>query len=104
MTLPITQKQQADLRLMRRSHPVLAKLATAVAIAFEPSQIDNPEMARVILDVTCRRIIAGDQAAKDALIGHLEYFGKLNCLTPTQFTEFIQTIRELDQPSIISTG
>ncbi|MDU8357958.1 hypothetical protein [Pseudomonas syringae group sp. J309-1] len=95
MPLPITPTQRATLRMLRRSHPELAKLAIAVANVFNTSMIQNPELARLILEKTCRRIAGGEPGSHEAMILHLERFGQLNCLSPEQVTEFTVRIRKL---------
>lgn len=72
VSLPITARQWRALRALQCSHPDLGELAAAIALAFDASTLDNPELARVILEVTCRRILSGDPIARTALIDHLE--------------------------------
>lgn len=95
MSLPITARQLNALRALQRARTDLGDLATAVALAFDPSKVDNPEMARLILENTCRRIVMGQSGSHSVLIRHLEHFGGLNCLTPEQVTEFCSRIRTL---------
>ncbi|MFK7699515.1 hypothetical protein [Pseudomonas caspiana] len=95
MSLPITARQLNALRALQRTDPDLGDLATAVALAFDASTIDNPELARLILEKTCRRIVAGEPGSHDAMILHLERFGQLNCLSPAQVTDFTNRIRKL---------
>nr|WP_240350519.1 hypothetical protein [Pseudomonas viridiflava] len=75
--------------------PHLGELATAVALAFDASTIDNPELARLLLEKTCRRIVAGEPGSHEAMILHLERLGELNCLSPAQVTDFTDRIRKL---------
>jgi hypothetical protein len=97
MPLPITSRQRAALRQLRRAYPKLAALAAGVEQAFDSSKVENPEMARVILDVTCQRISRGDPLAGDALIQHLEHFGSLGCFGPEQLAEFLDQVRKLER-------
>ncbi|WP_083492082.1 MULTISPECIES: hypothetical protein [Pseudomonas syringae group] len=60
MCLPITARQLNALRALQRTDPDLGELATAVALAFDASTIDNPDLARLILEKTCCRIVAGE--------------------------------------------
>lgn len=102
MPLPITSRQRAALRRLRRTHPELAMLATSIERAFDPSKVDNPEMARVILDVTFRRIIDGDPLAYEALLKHLEHFGNLRCFVAEQLVYFVDQayqLKSLDKSS-----
>jgi hypothetical protein len=98
--LPITARQRAALRQLRRTHPLLAALAVAVEQSFDSSKIDNPEIARVILDVTCQRIVRGDPLAADALVRHLDHFSSLDCFGPDQLADFLDQIHRL---GILST-
>lgn len=95
MSLPITARQLNALRALQRTDPDLGELATSIALAFDPSHIENPEMARLILEKTCRRIVAGQPGSVDVMIQHLETFGNLNCLSPEQVSEFTDRIRKL---------
>lgn len=95
MSLPITARQMNALRALQRNYPDLGELATAIALAFDPSAIDNPQLARLILEKTCRRIVVGQPGSHDAMIQHLQTFGELNCLSPAQVSEFTDRIRKL---------
>ena len=95
VSLPITARQLNALRALQRTDPDLGDLAKAVVLAFDASTIDNPELARLILEKTCRRIVAGEPGSHEAMILHLERFGELNCLSPAQVTDFTDRIRKL---------
>ena len=95
MSLPITARQLNALRALQRTAPELGDLATSISLAFDASNIENPQLARLILEKTCRRIVAGQPGSRDAMIQHLETFGNLNCLSPEQVTEFTDRIRKL---------
>jgi hypothetical protein len=95
VSLPITARQLNALRALQRTHPDLGELATAVALAFDASKIDNPELARLILEKTCRRIVMGQDGSHEVLVEHLEHFSRLDCLSPRQVREFSARIREL---------
>ncbi|RMQ96159.1 hypothetical protein ALP94_02600 [Pseudomonas savastanoi pv. glycinea] len=95
VSLPITARQLNALRALQRVDPDLGELATAIALAFDPSNIENPQLARLILEKTCRRIVAGEPGSHEAMILHLERFGELNCLSPVQVTDFTDRIRKL---------
>jgi hypothetical protein len=95
VSLPITARQMSALRTLKRTHPGLGELATAVALAFDASKIDNPEMARLILETTCRRIVQGEVGSHDVMIQHLEHFGSLQCLSAQQVTDFSIRIKRL---------
>jgi hypothetical protein len=95
VSLPITARQLKALRALQYTHPDLGELVTAVALAFDASKIENPQLARLILEKTCRRIIAGQAGSHEVLIQHLEHFSQLNCLSPRQVSDFIDRIRKL---------
>lgn len=95
MSLPITPRQLNALRALQRTAPELGDLATSIALAFDASNIENPQLARLILEKTCRRIVTGQPGSRDAMIQHLKTFGNLNCLSPEQVTEFTDRIRRL---------
>lgn len=95
MSLPITARQLNALRALQQANPELGELASAIALAFDASVIDNPHMARVILEKTCRRIVLGQSGSHEALIKHLEHFGQLNCLCPDQVMRFSKRIRQI---------
>lgn len=95
MSLPITARQLNALRALQQVNPDLGELASAVALAFDATKIDNPELARLILEKTCRRIITGQLGSRDALVHHLEHFGSLHCLSPEQVADFSERIRRL---------
>lgn len=95
MSLPITARQMTVLRALRRTHPDLGELAMAVALAFDASKIDNPEMARLILEATCRRIAMQEIGSHDILIQHLEHFKTLECLSAHQVADFSTRIKKL---------
>ncbi|MDU8361053.1 hypothetical protein [Pseudomonas syringae group sp. J309-1] len=91
----VTARQLNALRALQRTDPDLGDLATAVALAFDASTIDNPELARFILEKTCRRIVVAELGSHEAMIRHPERFGQLNCLSPAQVTNFTNRIRKL---------
>jgi len=93
VSLPITARQMNALRALQRKDPDLGELATAIALAFDATMVDNPQMARLILDKTCRRMVARESGSHEAMIQHLATFGKLNCLTPAQVNDFIDRVR-----------
>lgn len=95
MSLPITARQLNALRALHHVNPDLGDLASAVALAFDASKVDNPELARLILEKTCRRIVVRQAGSREAMIQHLEQFGALNCLSPQQVREFSERIRTL---------
>lgn len=95
MSLPITARQLNALRALQQSHPDLGELTMAIALAFDASQIENPQLARLILEKTGRRIIIGQAGSYEVLIQHLEHFSRLNCLSPKQVTAFSERIRKL---------
>lgn len=95
MSLPITARQLNALRALQHTHPDLGDLATAVALAFDASKIDNPALARLILEKTCRRIVLNQAGSHEALIQHLQHFAQLNCLSLHQVSDFIDRIRKL---------
>ncbi|WKW30635.1 hypothetical protein KIH13_17130 [Pseudomonas viridiflava] len=95
MSLPITARQLNALRALQRTHPDLGELASCVALAFDATAIENPQLARLILEKTCRRIVIRQPGSREALIQHLESFCNLNCLSPEQLTEFTDRIRKL---------
>lgn len=95
MSLPINARQLNALRALQRTDPDLGELATAIALAFNPTNLENPQLARLILETTCRRIVAGQPGSRDAMIQHLETFGNLNCLSPEQVSEFTDRIKKL---------
>jgi hypothetical protein len=83
------------LRALQRKDTDLGELDTAIALAFDATMVDNPQMARLILDKTCRRMVARDPGSHEAMIQHLATFGKLKCLTPTQVSDFTDRVRRL---------
>jgi hypothetical protein len=95
VSLPITARQMNALRALQKADPDLGELASAVALAFDASKIDNPELARLILEKTCRRILAGQPGSHEAMVLHLEHFGSLECLSPQQVVEFSERIQRL---------
>lgn len=95
MSLPITARQLNALRALQRIDPDLGDLATQVALAFDASKIDNPHLARLILEKMCRRIVAKQNGSQEALIEHLHRFASLQCLSSTQVAEFSERIRKL---------
>ena len=74
MPLPISTRQLKALHALQETHPDLGVLSIYIAQAFDASAINNPELARLILQKMCRRIVAGEADAQDALIQHLENF------------------------------
>ena len=94
VSLPITARQLNALRALQRTDPDLGELATAIALAFDPTTIENPQMARLILEKTCRRIVTGQPGSHETMIKHLENFGALNCLSPAQVADFTDRIRK----------
>lgn len=95
MSLPIDTRQLSALRALHQAHPDLGALASAIALAFDASAIDNPQLARLILEKTCRRIVAREPDSHLALIQHLQHFGTLKCLTPEQVAQFSAEIHRL---------
>lgn len=93
MSLPITARQMNALRALQRKDPDLGELATAIALAFDATMIENPQMARLILEKTCRRMVAQEPGSHEAMVQHLETFEKLNCLTRAQVSDFIVRVR-----------
>lgn len=95
MSLPITARQMNALRALQDTAPELAELASSIALAFDASTVENPHMARLIIETTCRRILARQPGSHEVMIQHLETFGQLNCLSPEQVTEFTNRLRAL---------
>ncbi|MGQ3824289.1 hypothetical protein [Pseudomonas alliivorans] len=95
MPLPITARQLTALRALQLDVPELGELAMSIALAFNVSRTDNPQLARLILESACRRVAAGDPGSHDAMIHHLKVFGDLNCLSPQQVIKFTEQIRKL---------
>lgn len=95
VSLPITARQLAALRVLQQVDPDLGELAAAIALAFDASRIDNPQLARIILQNSCRRIVADQPGSHESMIQHLESFGNLNCLSPAQVTDFTNRIRKM---------
>lgn len=95
MSLPIAAAQLRALRALQRANPALGELASAVALAFDTSRIDNPQLARLILERTCRRIVTGQEGSHEVLVRHLEHFGALGCLSVAQVTDFPVRIRSI---------
>ncbi|WP_411378771.1 hypothetical protein [Pseudomonas sp. MPB26] len=93
MSLPITARQMNALKALQREDPDLGELAIAIAQAFDATRVENPELAALILDKTCRRMVAHEPGSQEAMIQHLATFGKLNCLTPTQVSDFTNRVR-----------
>ena len=93
MSLPITARQMNALRALQRKDPDLGELATAIALVFDATKIENPQMARLILEKTCRRMIARQPGGHDVMIQHLATFGELNCLTSAQVSDFMDRVR-----------
>lgn len=88
MSLPLTARQLSTLRALHRSHPALGELVSAVALAFDASKTDNPQLARLILEQACRRVAAGQPDSREVLIRHLQHFGYLGCLSAAQVKHF----------------
>ncbi|OSR69231.1 hypothetical protein BV326_03516 [Pseudomonas syringae pv. actinidiae] len=65
-----------DLRSLQDTAP---ELASTIALAFNASAVENPHMSRLIIEPTCRRILARQPGSQEAMIQHLETFGELNC-------------------------
>ena len=95
MSLPITARQLNALRALQRTDPDLGELATAIALAFDPTTIENPHLARLILEKTCRRIVTGQPGSREAMVQHLENFGQMKCLSAEQVSDFTDRIRKL---------
>ncbi|EPJ82405.1 MULTISPECIES: hypothetical protein [Pseudomonas] len=93
MSLPITARQMNALKALQRKDQDLGELAIAIAKAFDATRIENPELAVLILDKTCRRMVAREPGSQEAMVQHLETFGKLNCLTPTQVSDFTDRVK-----------
>ena len=93
MSLPITARQMNALRALQRKDTDLGELATAIALAFDATKIENPQMARLILEKTCLRMIARQPGSHEVMIQHLATFGELNCLTSAQVSDFIDRVR-----------
>ncbi|MBS6081806.1 MAG: hypothetical protein KIC49_11380 [Pseudomonas fluorescens] len=93
MSLPITAQQMNALKALQRKDPDLGELAIAIAQAFDATRVENPELAALILDKTCRRMVAREPGSREAMIQHLATFGKLNCLTPTQVSDFTDRVK-----------
>ncbi len=95
MSLPITARQMNSLRALQDTAPEMAELASSIALAFDASAVENPHMARLIIETTCRRILARQPGSHEVMIQHLETFGELNSLSPEQVSEFTTRLRAL---------
>ncbi|WP_024681391.1 hypothetical protein [Pseudomonas syringae] len=95
MSLPVNARQMNALRALQDTAPELAELASAIALAFDASAVDNPHIARLIIEKTCRRILDRQPGSYEAMIRHLETFGELNCLSPEQVSGFTNRLRAL---------
>ncbi len=58
MSLPITARQMNALRALQNEAPELAELASSIALAFDHSAVENPHLARLIIETTCRLSLA----------------------------------------------
>jgi hypothetical protein len=90
--LSLIHNQQLDLRLLQRSHRELAQIVTTIIENFDSGAIDNPQLAGLILEKTCRRIVANEKNASAVLIQHLELFGSMGCLSVKLVTDLIDRI------------
>ncbi|WP_116866249.1 hypothetical protein [Pseudomonas syringae] len=95
MSLPITARQMNALSTLQGTAAVLSGQASEISLAFDPSAIENPQMARLIIEKTCRRILDPKPGSHEAMIQHLESFGELNCSSPEQVSEFTNRLRAL---------
>jgi alpha-ketoglutarate-dependent taurine dioxygenase len=95
VSLPITARQLEALRALQQANPDLGALASGVALAFDASKIDNPQLARLVLEKTCRRVLTGQPGSREALVQHLENFAALGCLSRSQAREFSARIHKL---------
>ncbi|KPY61235.1 hypothetical protein ALP50_01925 [Pseudomonas syringae pv. spinaceae] len=93
MSLPITSRQMNVLKALQWEDPDLGELAIAIAQAFDATRVENPELVALILDKTCRRMVAREPGSQEAIVRHLAIFGKLNCLTPAQVSDFTDRVR-----------
>jgi hypothetical protein len=84
-----------ELRALQQADPDLGELAAAIVLAFDASLVDKPHLARIILQNSCRRIVADQPGSHEVLIQHLESFGNLNCLSPAQVTDLTDRIRKM---------
>lgn len=64
MSLPITARQMNALKALQREDPDLGELAIAIAQAFDATRVENPELAALILDKTCRRMVPVSPAVR----------------------------------------
>nr|WP_314560412.1 hypothetical protein [uncultured Pseudomonas sp.] len=87
----MTARQINALKALQREDPDLGELA--IAQAFDATRVENPELAALILDKTCRRIVVREPGSQEAMVQHLATFGKLNCLTPAQVNDFTERVR-----------
>ncbi|KPX01571.1 hypothetical protein [Pseudomonas syringae pv. coryli] len=92
MSLHVNALQMNALRELQDTAP---ELASSIALAFDASAVENPHMARLIIENTCSRILDRQPGSHEAMIRHLETFGELNCLSPEQVSEFTTRLREL---------
>lgn len=95
MSLPITARQLKALRARQVENPELGGLASAIALVFDASVIENPHMARVSFEKTCRRIVLGQAGSHEALIKHLKHSVQLNCLCSDQVVHFSKRLRQI---------
>ncbi|WP_122434090.1 hypothetical protein [Pseudomonas viridiflava] len=95
MSLPITARQMNALTALQDTAPELPELASLIALAFDSSAVENPYMARLIIETTCGCILARQPGSHEVMIQHLETFGKWNCLSREQISEFTTRLRSL---------
>jgi hypothetical protein len=95
VSLPITARRMNALRALQDTAPELPELASLIALAFDASAVENPHMARLIIETTCRRILARQPGSHEAMTQHLETFGELKCLSSEQVSEFTTRLRAL---------
>nr|WP_256585244.1 hypothetical protein [Pseudomonas sp. Irchel 3H9] len=68
MSLPITARQMNALKALKREDHDLGELAIAIAQDLDAAKVENPELAALIQDKTCRRMVARDPGSQEAMI------------------------------------
>lgn len=64
VSLPVNARRMNALRALQRKAPELSGLAAGIALAFNATMIENPQMARLILEKICRRMVAQQPVVK----------------------------------------
>lgn len=86
MPLPHSHQVHEGFEALRQTHPEVAELAAAISEALDAEVVFDPEVAREMIYVLCRRLLQNRQAGGGHLLAQLKMWYLEGALSQTAFS------------------